>query len=42
LAVPRHAEEVTGARNSANVMTFADKAYKGARGSIRTPFKRYW
>jgi hypothetical protein len=23
------------------VMTFADKAYQGARGSIRTPFKRH-
>jgi hypothetical protein len=22
-------------------MTFADKAYQGARGSIRTPFKRH-
>jgi DDE superfamily endonuclease len=26
---------------SANVITFADKAYRGARGSIRTPFKRH-
>jgi hypothetical protein len=24
----------------AKVMTFAEKAYQGARGSIRTPFKR--
>lgn len=27
--------------NSANVMTSADKAYQGVRGSIRTPFKRH-
>jgi hypothetical protein len=26
---------------SKNVMTFADKAYQGARGSIRTPFKHH-
>lgn len=26
---------------SPNVMAFADKAYRGARGSIRTPFKRH-
>ncbi|GAA3913767.1 hypothetical protein Aau02nite_63500 [Amorphoplanes auranticolor] len=25
---------------SANVVTFADKGYQGARGSVRTPFKR--
>jgi hypothetical protein len=25
---------------SADVMTFADKGYQGARGSVRTPFKR--
>jgi DDE superfamily endonuclease len=29
------------ALTSANVMTFADKAYQGVRGSIRTPFKRH-
>ncbi len=28
------------ALSCANVMTFADKAYQGAGGSIRTPFKR--
>jgi hypothetical protein len=27
--------------SSANVMTFADKAYQGARGTIRPPFKRH-
>ena|SRR5437588_2394265 len=26
---------------SADVITFADKAYQGARGTIRTPFKRH-
>lgn len=25
---------------SAEVMTFADKGYQGARGSVRTPFNR--
>jgi DDE superfamily endonuclease/Helix-turn-helix of DDE superfamily endonuclease len=30
-----------GALSSANVMTFADKAYQGAGGSIWTPFKRH-
>jgi hypothetical protein len=32
---------ITEALTSAKVMTFADKAYQGARGSIRTPFKRH-
>jgi hypothetical protein len=32
---------ITDALTSANVMTFADKAYQGAHGSIRTPFKRH-
>ncbi|BCL25159.1 hypothetical protein GCM10017557_00180 [Streptomyces aurantiacus] len=26
--------------SSANVVTFADKCYQGASGSVRTPFKR--
>ncbi|WP_416900847.1 transposase family protein [Micromonospora echinospora] len=29
------------ALTSANVMTFADKAYQGAGGSVHTPFKRH-
>lgn len=32
--------EIIDALNSANVMTFADKSYQGAHGSVRTPFKR--
>ena len=48
-ALPGSAHDLTAARNhgiinaltSENVMTFADKAYQGARGSIRTPFKRH-
>ncbi|MER7475773.1 transposase family protein [Micromonospora sp. NPDC000018] len=48
-ALPGSVHDLTAARahgiidalNSANVMTFADKAYQGARGSIRTPFKRH-
>jgi hypothetical protein len=32
---------ITGTLTKANVMTFADKAYQGARGTIRTPFKRH-
>jgi hypothetical protein len=48
-ALPGGAHDLTAARThgiidaltSANVMTFADKAYQGARGSIRTPFKRH-
>jgi hypothetical protein len=47
--LPGAVHELTAARThaiiealtSANVMTFADKAYQGARGSIRTPFKRH-
>jgi len=48
-ALPGAAHDVTAARThgitdaltSANVMTFADKAYQGAAGSVRTPFKRH-
>jgi hypothetical protein len=48
-ALPGAAHDLTAARthgivdalSSANVMTFADKAYQGARGSVRTPFKRH-
>jgi hypothetical protein len=32
---------ITDALTNAKVLTFADKAYQGARGSIRTPFKRH-
>ncbi|MEH0975341.1 transposase family protein [Micromonospora sp. CPCC 205546] len=47
-ALPGSAHDLTAARThgiidaltSANVMTFADKGYQGARGSVRTPFKR--
>jgi hypothetical protein len=35
------AHGIVDALTNANVMTFADKAYQGARGSIRTPFKRH-
>ena len=31
---------ITDALTGAVVMTFADKGYQGARGSVRTPFKR--
>jgi hypothetical protein len=48
-ALPGSAHDLTAARThgivealtGANVMTFADKAYQGARGSVRTPFKRH-
>jgi hypothetical protein len=48
-AQPGSAHDLTTARThgiinalaSENVMTFADKAYQGARASIRTPFKRH-
>ena len=48
-ALPGSAHDLTAARThdiidaltSANVMTFADKAYQGAGGTIRTPFKRH-
>ena len=48
-ALPGAAHDLTAARThaipdtltSAKVMTLADKAYQGARGSIRTPFKRH-
>jgi DDE superfamily endonuclease/Helix-turn-helix of DDE superfamily endonuclease len=32
---------ITDALTGANLMTFADKGYQGAGGSIRTPFKRH-
>ncbi|MFD6757466.1 transposase family protein, partial [Micromonospora gifhornensis] len=31
---------IIDALTSAEVMTFADKGYQGARGSVQTPFKR--
>jgi hypothetical protein len=48
-ALPGSAHDLTAARShaiigalsSANVMTFADKAYQGAGGTVRTPFKRH-
>ena len=47
-ALPGATHDLTAARThriidaltSADVMTFADKGYQGARGSVRTPFKR--
>jgi hypothetical protein len=47
-ALPGAVHDLTAARThglidaltSVNVMTFADKAYQGAGGSVRTPFKR--
>jgi hypothetical protein len=47
-ALPGAVHDLTAARThglidaltSANVMVFADKAYQGAGGSVRTPFKR--
>ncbi len=47
-ALPGAVHDLTAARahgiidalSSADVMTFADKGYQGARGSVRTPFKR--
>ncbi|MEU2988309.1 transposase family protein [Micromonospora aurantiaca] len=47
-ALPGSAHDLTAARThgiidaltSAHVMTFVDKGYQGARGSVRTPFKR--
>ncbi|GIM96859.1 hypothetical protein Ato02nite_086520 [Paractinoplanes toevensis] len=47
-ALPGATHDLTAARThgiidaltSAEVMTFADKGYQGARGSVRTPFKR--
>jgi hypothetical protein len=35
------AHGITDALTSNDVMTFADKAYQGAGGSVRTPFKRH-
>ncbi len=35
------AHGIIDALTSADVMTFADKGYQGARGSVRTPFKRH-
>jgi hypothetical protein len=48
-ALPGTAHDLTAARthgivdtpSSTNVMTFADKTYQSARGSVRTPFKRH-
>ena len=48
-ALPGSAHDLTAARTHgittaltrANVMTFADKAYQGAGGTVRTPFKRH-
>lgn len=48
-ALPGAVHDLTAARTraiieastSAKVMTFADKAYQGARGSIRTSFTRH-
>jgi hypothetical protein len=48
-ALPGSTHDLTAARThglidalaGANVMTFADKAYQGAGGSVRTPFKRH-
>ncbi|MDR6323642.1 hypothetical protein J3R03_007838 [Actinoplanes couchii] len=48
-ALPGAVHDLTAARThaiiealpSVNVMTFAAKAYQGARGTIRTPFKRH-
>ncbi|MDG4785389.1 transposase family protein [Micromonospora sp. WMMD1102] len=48
-ALPGSTHDLTAARihgiidalTSADVMTFADKGYQGARGSVRTPFKRH-
>ena len=47
-ALPGSVHDLTAARThgiidaltSADVMTFADKGYQGAHGSVRTPFKR--
>ncbi|MBP1782030.1 hypothetical protein J3R08_001880 [Micromonospora sp. HB375] len=47
-ALPGSAHDLTAARShgiidaltSSDVMTFADRGYQGARGSVRTPFKR--
>ncbi|MFI7601209.1 transposase family protein [Actinoplanes sp. NPDC049681] len=48
-ALPGTAHDLSAARThgiidaltSQDVMTFADKGYQGARGSVRTPFKRH-
>jgi len=48
-ALPGSAHDLTAARThgiiaaltNADVMTFADKAYQGAGGSMRTPFQRH-
>jgi len=47
-AIPGSAHDLTAARTrgiiaaltNADVITFADKGYQGAGGSVRTPFKR--
>jgi hypothetical protein len=36
----RRTHGIIEALTSADVMTFADKAYQGARGGVRSPFKR--
>jgi hypothetical protein len=48
-ALPGSAHDLTAARThgiiaaltNADVMTFADKAYEGAGGSVRSPFERH-
>jgi hypothetical protein len=48
-ALPGSAHDLSAARThgiidaltNANVMTFADKGYQGACGSVRTPFRRH-
>ena len=48
-ALPGAVHDLTAARTHgiidaltiANAMTFADKGYQGAGGTIRTPFKRH-
>jgi hypothetical protein len=48
-ALPGATHDLTAARThdiidtltKAEVMTFADKAYQGAGGTVRTPFKRH-
>ena len=37
----REAVDLLAALTAADVMTFADKAYQGAGGTVRTPFKRH-
>ncbi len=35
------AHDIVNALTSAEVLTFADRGYQGAGGSVRTPFKRH-